>query len=95
MKKTLYEKYLSKTTLKYRNSFPREEGIIAGLSDAVENESSLENLPKALHKLHEYHKLSIDRNVVEDEEELEKVALMFDFCFAMMVFDEALSKSHK
>lgn len=95
MKKTLLEVYADKTTLNERNSNPRNEGIVATLSDIIERESSFENLPNAIHKVHEFHKLWIDRSKVKDEEELERVATMFDACFTMMICDKWISKRMK
>ncbi|WP_176323126.1 hypothetical protein [Burkholderia vietnamiensis] len=95
MRKTLLQSYLDKTTFKQRNSNPREEGIIATISDMVEREGSFENLPKALPKIHEFHKLWIDKSTVKDEEELEKVATMFDLCFSMMVINKEFSRKRE
>lgn len=92
MKKTLLASYIEKTTANSRNQNPREEGLIATISDIVERESSFENLPKALPKIHEYHKLLIDRSKVKDDDELEMVATMFDLCFSMMIIDRHFAR---
>lgn len=94
-KKTLLDKYVDNTTFKERNQNPRNEGIIATISDMVEREGSFENLPKALPKIHEFHRAFIDRSKVKDDEELEKVATMFTMCFSMMVLDKHLSRKMK
>jgi len=88
MKKTLLETYMDRTTFKDRNRNPREEGLVATLSDIVEREGSFEHLPQAINKLHEYHRMSIDRMKVKDEDELERVATMMTLCFSMMLMDK-------
>lgn len=88
MKKTLHQSYLSRTTSKYRNQHPREEGIIATLSDIVERETSFENLPKALPKLHEFHKMAIDKLQVKNDEELERTATLMTVCLSMLIIDK-------
>lgn len=95
MKKTLLDMYMDRTTFKERNSNPRNEGIVSTISDMVEREGSFENLPNTIPKLHEFHKLWIDRNKVKDEEELEQIATMFDICFTMMVCDKWISRKMK
>ncbi|WP_175849287.1 hypothetical protein [Burkholderia cepacia] len=95
MSKTLLETYLNNTTFQERNQNPREEGIIATLSDIVERESSFENLPNALPKLHEFHRMLIDRSKVKDEEELEGVATMMTLCLSMMIMDKHFAKQMK
>lgn len=93
MRKTLLESYTDKTTFNDRNRNPREEGIIATLSDIIERDTTLENLPNALPKIHEFHKMWIDRSKVKDEDELERVATMFDVCLTMMILDKQLCKA--
>lgn len=95
MRKTLLQSYLDKTTFKQRNSNPREEGFISTISDMVERDGSFENLPTALPKIHEFHKMWIDKSTVKDEEELERVATMFDLCFSMMVINKEFSKNKR
>lgn len=92
MRKTLLSTYLEKTTFKDRNSNPRQEGLIATISDIVEREESFENLPKAISKIDEYHRMLIDRSKVKDKEEFEQVANMLNLCFSMMVFDAHCSR---
>lgn len=91
-KKTLLDTYLNKTTFQERNRNPRNEGVIATLSDIIERENSFENLPKSIDKMHEFHKLWIDRSKVKDEDELERVATMMTLCFSMMVLNKQLTK---
>ena len=93
MNKTLYENYIDRTTKLGRNKDPREEGIVSTLSDIIERECSFENLPNALPKLHEFHKLWINRSKANNnEEEIEKIATMFDICLSMMIFDRHLQR---
>lgn len=92
MRRTLYQSYLSKTTERYRNQHPREAGIMETLSEIVERKESFENLPNALPKLHEFHKLLIDKSKVKDEGELEVVATMMTACLSMMIVDRQFRK---
>ncbi len=95
MRKTLYEKYIDSTTFSQRNHSPRNEGIIATLSDIVEREDSFENLPLATEKLHEFNRMFIDKNKVSNQDELEKIATLMTVCLTMMIFDKHVSSKMK
>ena len=90
-RQTLLSLYLSKTTTASRNKNPREEGLVAGLSDVIERENAIINLPKALPKLNEFHSLLVDSSKKEAKEAAELMTL----CFAMCVIDKELTKETK
>jgi len=92
-KKTLLDTYLGRTTFQERNQNPRTEGIVSTLSDILEREDSFENLPKSIDKLHEFHRMSIDRSKVKDEDELERVATMMTLCYSMSLLDKHLQRT--
>lgn len=94
-KKTLLQKFISSTTFRDRNTNPRLEGIVATLSDIVERESSFENLPKAIHKLHEFHRMAIDRSKVNSDDELEVEATIMTVCLSMMLLDKHITMGFK
>lgn len=93
MSKTLLDIYLQRTTTQERNRNPREEGIIATISDIIERENSFENTPKATAKLHEFHKMLIDRSKVKDDDELERVATMMTMCLTMSIMTKHINRN--
>lgn len=91
MRKALLESYLDRTTFQYRNKHPRETGLMETISSIVEREGSWENLPKSLNKIHEYHRLIVDRSRVKNDDEAERIATMMTLSVSMMIFNKHLS----